>query len=1191
MATPVEAPEGITVKGTTYQINGAISKTEIEVLDLISEGPIEGLVESTFTFNGTLGNVGWDSYTETSYPNPPGTIGSKWLRSVFLNEVPIMDSANKYNYQRVDIAQTKGNPNGDLLIGSSLYELNISRAINERLRYSNLNDNGEINKDYTKFYRIYNKDCKGAILNVKIPRISATNSENGDIKTTFVDYKIYYRPFYTNINKNSSSAPAGQNGFFGPVQERIEGKLSSPYIRSTKIMFPEGPLLEPDFIGWELKVIRLTEDSTSVYLQNQTYVDSLTEIYTNVFCYPNVAVVRSRYDAEFFASVPQRAFDVKLLKVKVPANYDPIKKSYATSGPGTTNGTWDGTFADELKWTDNPAFVFYDLITNKRYGLGDYISENQIDKFTLYQIAKYCDTLVPDGYGGLEPRFTCNIILFTKEEAYKVLNDFASIFNAMVYYFNGSIYLSQDRVKEPVVIFNNSNVENGDFIYSGSSKKARNTIAIVRYNDPKNFFKPALEYVQDVDGIRKYGIRSVEVAAFGCTSRGQAYRLGRWMILSQLYETETVSFVGGSECSYLRPGDIFSVYDTNRKLYRNAGRLISVSHTATTSTVTLDGVLDLESGKTYYFNLLTPSYNYQSAEIENVTSGDESDIRKSFVQKLSFTSSDVSTNSNNQSVIAFSSRFDTANYVVKDELVWAVNQDESLDEVNSTSEFNRSLDKDYDYFRVVRVTEKENGRYEVAGVQYVERKFDEITESLTLERETSTVQYTPSTPLDLQLNTLSPTKNSKQIKYSIIPPNSSLGLSSYKVYTSTGSFTSTSVPDSSYLTQSIPAYANPAGDYFPSQSATYYFRVYGYNDESRIYSSSYVDKNITISDLNPIKDVIISSLTIDNSVNVPSTGSSPIDSIANDNISPTFSWQVGLNKSVPPPENLYYRVTFREPQISSPVPSSNIYYEITGLSNSYYQFLFDTNAALTNGPYKNYEVVVEAHDSRFYTSAGNIIGYGNVQRSENGWIDNPNGYDRVYVYGADSQQVTLAPANQSSFNNSIDSGKNYSFVDFNGGVVVLFSNNDVSSGIVGGFIYASTGIFTAQDARTGRLDIVRRQFKYNPEERYAMAPAVFNPYLPFSTGYMALSVYDSFEREKLLKNPSLFSGFSLSNVVDIYSTGFAHSIALRNKLDFINPTKLDDLVSVKINNVSSTGNYQLIANDSVHGNVIIMSRR
>ena len=294
-------------------------------------------------------------------------------------------------------------------------------------------------------------------------------------------------------------------------------------------------------------------------------------------------------------------------------------------------------------WTDNPAWCFYDLLTNSRYGLGKYVDPSLVDKWTLYEIAQYCDTLVPDGFGGVEPRFTCNVILTSREDAYKVINDMASIFRAIVYYFAGSIQSSMDFSKPVIHQFTNGNVEDGAFSYSSSSKRVRHSVAIVRYNDKTNFYQPAVEYVEDAESIKKYGYRELEVTAFGCTSRGQAIRYGRWALLSESLETETVSFKAGLDGGYLRPGDIFKTFDRYRKNSRRGGRLYAAQGNEDYSTIILDDyVTGLNPDTLYNLSITTPSYNYNPSQVSDLRSSEISSIRKNQLQTISFSGGDTS---------------------------------------------------------------------------------------------------------------------------------------------------------------------------------------------------------------------------------------------------------------------------------------------------------------------------------------------------------------------------------------------------------------------------------------------------------------------------------------------------------------------------------------------------------------------
>lgn len=203
-----------------------------------------------------------------------------------------------------------------------------------------------------------------------------------------------------------------------------------------------------------------------------------------------------KFDSEYFAQIPNRTYDVLGIKVKVPVNYDPQTRAYS--------GLWNGTF--KLAWTDNPAWILYDIITNKRYGLSQRIGEVAVDKWTLYQVAQYCDQLVPDGFGGLEPRFTCNAWLTEQRKAYDVIHDICSIFRAMPVWNGREFTVVMDRPADPVWTYTNANVENGEFTYTFSAQKARHNAIQVEYADKANNYEKSIEYLSDDESIRKKGL-------------------------------------------------------------------------------------------------------------------------------------------------------------------------------------------------------------------------------------------------------------------------------------------------------------------------------------------------------------------------------------------------------------------------------------------------------------------------------------------------------------------------------------------------------------------------------------------------------------------------------------------------------------------------------------------------------------
>lgn len=385
----------------------------------------------------------------------------------------------------------------------------------------------------------------------------------------------------------------------------ISGKTVSNYQRSIRIDLPQpGP--------WDIRVSRVTPDSTQSSLQNKTYFSSFTEIIDAKLSYPNSAIFGIQIDARQFNSIPSRAFEIYGIKVKVPTNYNPKTREYS--------GEWDGNF--QVAWTNNPAWIFYDLVTNNRYGLGDFIISDAVDKWGLYSIGKYCDGLIPDGLGGYEPRFTCNAYIQTRYEAYNLLSQLASVFRAMIFWSQGQVTCVQDSPSLPVAQFTSSNVVDGQFNYSGSSVKTRHTACLVTWNDPKDRYQQKVEYVEDEEGIATYGVVQTEIQAFGCTSRGQAHRLGKWLLFSERLETETVNFKAGMDAALVYPGAVIKTQDQFRSGKRYGGRLLPGS---TSTTLNLDSQVLIELGKTYEISIVMSSGEIFTSSITN-TPGNHNNI-------------------------------------------------------------------------------------------------------------------------------------------------------------------------------------------------------------------------------------------------------------------------------------------------------------------------------------------------------------------------------------------------------------------------------------------------------------------------------------------------------------------------------------------------------------------------------------
>ena len=468
------------------------------------------------------------------------------LRSVYLDDTPIQNSDGTYNFTGVTLEARTGTQQQNYIPGFSSVENEVSVGV-------------ECKYDQPVVRSITDPDVDAVRIKVSIPTLTLQDTTNGDLNGTSVTYAI---------DLQSRGA-----GYVQILQDTVSGKTSSRYQRSYYVpLSGTGP--------WDVRLRRITADSTQTSLQNKTFLESYTEVIESKLRYPNSALMALRVDASQFTSIPRRSYDLKLLRVRIPSNYFPETRSYA--------GVWDGSF--KVAWTDNPAWCFYDLVTNTRYGLGNYMPESQVDKWALYRVAKYCDELVPNGLGGYEPRFTCNLYLQTREQAYKVVQDMASVFRGMAYWSGGAITVTQDAPQDPVYQFTAANVVDGEFAYQGSSAKARHTVALVSWVDPDDFYRQKVEYVEDLSGIARYGVVQADVVAMGCTSRGQANRVGKWLLYSEQSESEIITFRTGLEGAVVRPGDVIKVADASRGGMRLGGRIAA----ATTVSVTLDQ--DLPAG-------------------------------------------------------------------------------------------------------------------------------------------------------------------------------------------------------------------------------------------------------------------------------------------------------------------------------------------------------------------------------------------------------------------------------------------------------------------------------------------------------------------------------------------------------------------------------------------------------------------
>ncbi|EHH5044313.1 host specificity protein J [Escherichia coli] len=387
----------------------------------------------------------------------------------------------------------------------------------------------------------------------------------------------------------------------------IKGKTTSQYLASVVVdNLPPRP--------FNIRMRRMTPDSTTDQLQNKTLWSSYTEIIDVKQCYPNTALVGVQVDSEQFGSQQvSRNYHLRGRILQVPSNYNPQTRQYS--------GIWDGTF--KPAYSNNMAWCLWDMLTHPRYGMGKRLGAADVDKWALYVIGQYCDQSVPDGFGGTEPRITCNAYLTTQRKAWDVLSDFCSAMRCMPVWNGQTLTFVQDRPSDKVWTYNRSNVvmpdDGAPFRYSFSALKDRHNAVEVNWIDPNNGWETATELVEDTQAIARYGRNVTKMDAFGCTSRGQAHRAGLWLIKTELLETQTVDFSVGAEGLRHVPGDVIEICDDDYAGISTGGRVLAVnSHTRT---LTLDREITQPSSGTTLISLVDGSGNPVSVEVQSVTDG------------------------------------------------------------------------------------------------------------------------------------------------------------------------------------------------------------------------------------------------------------------------------------------------------------------------------------------------------------------------------------------------------------------------------------------------------------------------------------------------------------------------------------------------------------------------------------------
>lgn len=471
------------------------------------------------------------------------------LQSIYLDGTPLQNADGSLNFSGVTADFRAGTQLQDYIPGFPAAE--SSSAVGVELKAS------------TPWVRaVNNRNLSAVRVTLGVNGLSKANTDNGDIDGYAVQYAI---------DLQTDGGP-----WVEVLSTSFAGKTTQQYRRTHRIDLPAATG------GWLLRVRRLTPNANSNTIADTTVIESITEVIDAKLRYPMSALVGLQVDASQFQSIPTRAYHVRGRIIRVPSNYDPVTRIYT--------GIWDGTF--KTAYSNNPAWVFFDLCTIDRYGLGRQIPANWINKWALYQIGAYCDELVPDGRGGQEPRFTCNAYLQPRADATRVLQDLCSIFRGIVYWASGAAVPVADMPRDPVYTYTQANVIDGRFTYTGSRRKDRHTAALVSYSDMTDMGRQKVIYYQDDEAVARYGVRKTEISAFGCTSEAQAMRVAQWAVLTAQRETRSVSFSVGLDGTLCAPGQIIRVADNLLAGRRIGGRI----REATANTITIDAELGIQYG-------------------------------------------------------------------------------------------------------------------------------------------------------------------------------------------------------------------------------------------------------------------------------------------------------------------------------------------------------------------------------------------------------------------------------------------------------------------------------------------------------------------------------------------------------------------------------------------------------------------
>lgn len=543
------------------------SNAVVRIIDILSEGPIGGLV------NGA--------------------------KSIFFNNTPLQASDGTYNFQGVTWEVRLGYPDQVPVPGYPAAE---------EVQGPNLGLPFLVKKLTPKTVTVNSSTATAVSVVIRIPTLLTQDPKTGDLKAG------------PSLSFIFEVRPAG--GVWTTVAEGFfhGHKCVSPYQRSYRFSLP-GAFDSVRASSWDIRMTRLSDDDTSINNHSDVYFDALTMITDHRLSYPNTAYIALTIDASAFGTqIPTRQYEIDGVVCQVPLNYDPIAHVYATSGPGTSMGTWDGA-----SWkpavTNNPAWCLYDMLSNNRYGMSLPARVLVATRYDLFPISQYCDGMVPSGFKDpqgndiLELRFALNVLMSTQDDAYRVIQSLVSSFRGMAYWGAGRVVVTADMPVQPSAIMNQANVIEGEFVYEGTPLKSRHTVARVAWQDPTNSYTTTIEVVEDFDAVVTLGQVPSDIHGFGVTSRGLARRLGRWLLETEKHQNESMSCSTGMEHLRVRPGDVAYVSDPAFVGYATGGR---AQDGCTTTVIGLDRVVSTTPEYTYTLSITLPDGTVESKTVASV---------------------------------------------------------------------------------------------------------------------------------------------------------------------------------------------------------------------------------------------------------------------------------------------------------------------------------------------------------------------------------------------------------------------------------------------------------------------------------------------------------------------------------------------------------------------------------------------